>query len=372
MPTVNLSTLLSSTNFIGYTGSRGTAGDTGPTGPAGSTGYTGSQGIGYAGSIGDLGYTGSIGYTGSRGLIGYSGSAGSDASVVGYSGSAGGAAIAGNLYISGTTTVNNSILPTSSNVFNIGSNELRFGALYLAGNTITLGNSTITSTADGSLIFSTTSGNVSLNANTVNFLSTVANTTTAGGNLTVEGSVISANVYAGAYFYSNGAPFVSAGSGGGGNGYTGSIGYTGSVGYTGSIGSVGYTGSSGSTGSIGFTGSQGNLSSVRTGTNGATTSGNISINIDSFDQYNLFGLTDSVNILIPTGTPIDGQRLLIRILDDGLGARNISWTTTGVGSFREVGVSLPSVTTLNKIMYVGGVYNSQFSCWDVIAVTIQA
>ncbi len=113
-----------------------------------------------------------IGFTGSRGEIGYTGSAASG--VTGYSGSAGGAGISGNLYIDGTLTVNNTILPTTSNIIDIGSPEKRFGTLYLAGNTIYLGGATIASTPSGDISFVTSSGTVDLNSNAVSFLSNVS------------------------------------------------------------------------------------------------------------------------------------------------------------------------------------------------------
>ena len=111
---------------------------------------------------------------------------------------------------------------------------------------------------------------------------------------------------------------------------------------------------------------------VRTSNNGATTSGNITPTADTADLYNILGLTGAITILAPSGTPLDGQRLLLRIKDDGVGARGITWTTVGAGSFRSIGVTLPATTTLGKILYVGCVYNSQDSVWDTVAVTIQS
>lgn len=135
---------------------------------------------------------------------------------------------------------------------------------------------------------------------------------------------------------------------------------------------TGFTGSQGIQGipgSIGFTGSQGTLTSVRVVTAGVT-SGNITPTADTADQYHIFGLTDAVTILPPSGTPNDGQRLMFRIKDNGT-SRGITWTTSGTNSYRPFGVALPPATTPNKLTYVGCVYNSQDSFWDVIAVTTQ-
>ena len=81
MPT-NISTILTTSSPIGYTGSTG-SGYTGSAsttpGYSGSIGYTGSAGTdGVVGYNGSTGYTGSggTGYTGSGGTIGYTGSIG--------------------------------------------------------------------------------------------------------------------------------------------------------------------------------------------------------------------------------------------------------------------------------------------------------
>lgn len=231
MDIVTLGQLLASYNFVGYTGSQGTDGYTGSRG-AGFTGSKGADGVigvdGYTGSKGNSGYTGSAG---PQGVQGYTGSAATG--VVGYSGSASGSAIAGDLFVEGTLTVNNTILPTTSNIIDIGSPELRFGAIYLAGNTIDLGGTQITSDANGELVFTTQAGNISLNANTINFLSSVADTSQTAGDFTITG-----NVTAGSYYFANGQPLS------GGVGYTGSAG----IGFTGSQGLIGYTGSAGAGG----------------------------------------------------------------------------------------------------------------------------
>jgi hypothetical protein len=104
----------------------------------------------------------------------------------------------------------------------------------------------------------------------------------------------------------------------------------------------------------------------RTGSNGATTSGNITPTSDTADQYNITGLTGTSAIQIPSGTPTDAQRLSIRIKDNGTG-RTLSWVTTA-GGYRVIGTTLPLTTTANKTIYVGCVYNSADSFWDVVAV----
>jgi hypothetical protein len=88
------------------------------------------------------------------------------------------------------------------------------------------------------------------------------------------------------------------------------------------------------------------------------------------NQYTITALGASATIDTPTGTPIDGQKLTIRIKDNGTG-RALTWTTSA-GGYRVIGTTLPTTTTASKVTYVGCVYNSQDSYWDVVAVTTQA
>jgi hypothetical protein len=140
----------------------------------------------------------------------------------------------GNVTVGGQLIVNNTILPTSANVIDIGSPTMRFGALYLAGNTIDIGGTLITTDSGGQLSFTTESGNIAITANTVSFLSTVANTVSEAGSFAFDGNVNATAVYSDSYFYANGTPF------------------TGARGYSGSAGTNGYVGSRGDTG-LGFT-----------------------------------------------------------------------------------------------------------------------
>ena len=99
------------------------------------------------------------------------------------------------------------------------------------------------------------------------------------------------------------------------------------------------------------------------------TSGTLTPNSDTTDIYNAFALDGAVTLDAPSGTPIDGQRLILRLRDDGT-ARALTWTTTS-GGYRVIGTTLPSTTTISKLLYVGCVYNSTDSFWDVVAVTTQ-
>lgn len=90
---------------------------------------------------------------------------------------------------------------------------------------------------------------------------------------------------------------------------------------------------------------------------------------DTADQYTVTALATAATIAAPSGTPTDGQKLVIRIKDNGT-ARALTWTTTS-GAYRAVGVTLPTTTVISKVVYIGCIYNSQDTFWDVIAVAQQ-
>ena len=79
----------------------------------------------------------------------------------------------------------------------------------------------------------------------------------------------------------------------------------------------------------------------------------------------------SEELIIPYISPVDGQRLMFRIKDNGT-SRTITWTTGSANTYREIGVTLPAATTVSKTMYVGCVYNTTDARWDAIAYTLEA
>lgn len=108
---------------------------------------------------------------------------------------------------------------------------------------------------------------------------------------------------------------------------------------------------------------------VRSVTAGATT-GTLTPNSDTTDLFVAGGLTGSITLAAPTGTPTNGQRLMLRFKDNGT-ARGITWTTSSTG-FRALGITLPTTTVAGKVTYVGCVYNTTDSFWDAVASTTQA
>ena len=90
-------------------------------------------------------------------------------------------------------------------------------------------------------------------------------------------------------------------------------------------------------------------------------------NIDVATQYNITALASNLSILAPTGTPRDGQTLIIRLKDSDGVNRNITWNSV----YRPIGVSLPAATAISKTTYVGFLYNQEASTWDAVAVKTQ-
>lgn len=69
----------------------------------------------------------------------------------------------------------------------------------------------------------------------------------------------------------------------------------------------------------------------------------------------------------PTGTAQDGAGIVIRIKDNGT-ARTIAYGS----QYRGVGLTLPATTVINKTLYLGMIYNSADTKWDVVSVAQEA
>lgn len=104
---------------------------------------------------------------------------------------------------------------------------------------------------------------------------------------------------------------------------------------------------------------------VGTTATGAT----ITPDVSAADQYTVTALSSAANFAAPTGSPTNGQKLIIRIKDNGT-ARALTWTASSNG-YRAIGVALPTTTVSGKTIYVGCIYNATDLFWDVVAVQQQ-
>lgn len=90
-------------------------------------------------------------------------------------------------------------------------------------------------------------------------------------------------------------------------------------------------------------------------------------NADTTDEFILTALAADATFAAPTGTPVQGQAMVIRIKDNGT-ARALTWNAI----YRAIGVMLPSTTVINKTLYVAMIYNSTDTKWDVLSVAQEA
>lgn len=84
---------------------------------------------------------------------------------------------------------------------------------------------------------------------------------------------------------------------------------------------------------------------------------------DSYDMVVVTALAAALTIAAPTGTPVAGQKLMMRIKDNGT-ARALTWNAAYVSS----GVAnLPSTTVISKTHHIGFVYDDAAAKWICLA-----
>lgn len=90
-------------------------------------------------------------------------------------------------------------------------------------------------------------------------------------------------------------------------------------------------------------------------------------NADTDDLVKITAQAAALTLANPSGTPSEGQGLAIRIKDNAT-ARGITYGS----QYRAIGVTLPTTTVISKTLYLGLIYNSTDTKWDVVAVAQQA
>jgi len=89
------------------------------------------------------------------------------------------------------------------------------------------------------------------------------------------------------------------------------------------------------------------------------------IDVDVTDVYELSAIANATEFTL-TGTPTNGQKLIVRCKDAGV-AKGLTWT-----GFTVVGTTLPITTVAGKWHYVGCQYNLAATTWHVLAVNLEA
>jgi len=93
----------------------------------------------------------------------------------------------------------------------------------------------------------------------------------------------------------------------------------------------------------------------------------LTVNSSTTDQAIITGQAAALTIAAPTGSPVNGRKIIIRIKDNGT-ARAITWNAI----WRAMGVTLPTTTVISKTLYIGAIYNSTDTKWDVVAINQEA
>jgi hypothetical protein len=99
-----------------------------------------------------------------------------------------------------------------------------------------------------------------------------------------------------------------------------------------------------------------------------TSATSVTPDVSVYNQYSYTALAAGLTINAPIGTPLDGDKLTLRIEDNGITAQTLSWNAI----YRVIGTVLPTLTVLGKLLYVGCIYNAADTKWDVTAVAREA
>ena len=84
--------------------------------------------------------------------------------------------------------------------------------------------------------------------------------------------------------------------------------------------------------------------------------------------FTVTALAEGATFAAPSGTPANGNRLVIRILDNGT-ARTLAWNAI----YRRLEFALPTTTVISKTLYLGFIYNSAGTgTWDMVAINQEA
>ncbi len=107
------------------------------------------------------------------------------------------------------------------------------------------------------------------------------------------------------------------------------------------------------------------LGEARVGTTASTAT--LTINSDTTDLAIVTAQAQALTIGAPTGTPTEGQKLALRLKDNGT-SRALTWNVI----FRDMDEELPDDTEEGKTMYFLFFYNSADSKWDYMASRLES
>lgn len=90
-----------------------------------------------------------------------------------------------------------------------------------------------------------------------------------------------------------------------------------------------------------------------------TSAATVTPNANSNDLVDITAQAVALTLAAPSGTPVNGQVIEIRIKDNGT-VRTLTWNAI----YRAFGVALPTTTVIGKTIYASCVYNSGATKWD--------
>ena len=94
-----------------------------------------------------------------------------------------------------------------------------------------------------------------------------------------------------------------------------------------------------------------------------TTDTGTSLNIDNYDQFIVTAQAGALKFNNPSGTPVNGQKLIIAVT--GTAARALTWDT----QFEASTVALPATTVTTARLNMGFLWRADTSKWVCVAVS---
>lgn len=85
------------------------------------------------------------------------------------------------------------------------------------------------------------------------------------------------------------------------------------------------------------------------------------------NELYITALATAAELQEPSGSPANGNTLIIRIKDNGT-AQALTYNAI----YTAIGVTLPTTTVLSKVLYLGFIYNSTSVKWECVAVVQEA
>ena len=98
-----------------------------------------------------------------------------------------------------------------------------------------------------------------------------------------------------------------------------------------------------------------------------TSSATVTPNADTNDLVSINAQAVGLTLAAPSGTSTDGERLIIRIKDNGT-TQTIAWNAV----YAAGGAALPTATVAGKWHHVGLIYNTNTTTWLCVAASVQA